>query len=86
MTEYERKKVVMAQMRKRKGKFQFIVNKTGYPTLYKTFINKSTGSQWAREVELQMENTNKILKRILYSLSFCLFVVISDKRQSIWCL
>ena len=80
MTEYERKKVVMAQMRKRKGKFQFIVNKTGYPTIYKTFINKSTGSQWAEE------NTNKILKRILYSLSFCLFVVISDKRQSIWCL
>ena len=31
----------MAQMRKRKGKFQFIVNKTGYPTLYKTFINKN---------------------------------------------
>jgi integrase len=55
MTEFRKENVVMAQMRKRKGKFQFIVNKTGYPTIYKTFINKSTGSQWAREVELQME-------------------------------
>ena len=80
MTEYERKNVVMAQMRKRKGKFQFIVKRIGYPTLYKTFVSKAAGSQWAED------NTNKILKRILYSLSFCLFVVISDKRQSIWCL
>lgn len=55
MTTQGKENVVMSSIRKRKGKFQFIVKRLGYPTLYKTFVSKSSGSLWAREVELQME-------------------------------
>ena len=55
MTTLRKENRVMASIRKRKGKFQFIVKRIGYPTLYKTFVSKAAGSQWAREVELQIE-------------------------------
>ena len=45
----------MAQIRKRKNKYQFIVKRVGYPIIYRSFISKSVGSRWAKEVELQME-------------------------------
>mgnify|MGYP003119696780 FL=1 len=46
----------MATIRKiRSGKWFVEIRKKGYPNISKAFLEKSTASKWAREVEMQMD-------------------------------
>ena len=46
----------MAVIRKlRSGKWQTVIRRKGYPTIYKTFLEKSLASKYARMIESQME-------------------------------
>ena len=46
----------MATIRKiRSGKWFVEIRKQGYPNISKAFLEKSTASKWAREVEMQMD-------------------------------
>ncbi len=50
-----KEKVCMATIRKFKGKWQVQIRRKGYPHITKSFLQKSSASQYAKEVELKME-------------------------------
>jgi len=45
----------MATIRRRNNKWQVIVRKNNFKTIYKTFILKEDASKWARETEVKIE-------------------------------
>ena len=47
----------MAVIRKRhtSSKWQVIIRKKGYPDLYRSFLDKSVASKWAKTIESQMD-------------------------------
>ena len=45
----------MATIRKMRSKWQVIIRKKNYPTVVRSFIEKSTASKFAKDVETQMD-------------------------------
>ena len=45
----------MATLRKMRSKWQVIIRKKNYPTVVRSFIEKSTASKFAKDVETQMD-------------------------------
>ena len=45
----------MATIRKRNGKWAVEVRKVGYPKIYRTFLDKTSATKYAREVETSMD-------------------------------
>ena len=46
----------MATLRMMRSKWQVIIRKKNYPTVVRSFIEKSTASKFAKDVETQMDN------------------------------
>jgi integrase len=45
----------MASIRKRNGKFQVQIRRTGYPTIAKSFVQKKDAQEWARLREIELD-------------------------------
>ena len=48
-------KVVMATIRKRRGKWYVEIRKVGYPSIYRTFYEKTDAKKYAKDIETQMD-------------------------------